>query len=79
MYLASLAELALGSRLKALSDRFHAAADEVYRVCGAEIELRRFPLMRYLKEAGAGHGHRRRHSDRADPFGGKPAGRQTGA
>jgi len=52
MYLTSLTELALGSRLKALSDRFYAAADEVYRSCGADIESRWFPLMRYLWEAG---------------------------
>jgi DNA-binding MarR family transcriptional regulator/predicted GNAT family acetyltransferase len=52
MYLASLTELALGSRLKALSDRFYAAADEVYRSCGADIESRWFPVMRYLWEQG---------------------------
>lgn len=40
MYLSTLAELALGSRLKALSDQFYAAADEVYRACGASIESR---------------------------------------
>lgn len=52
MYLSSLAELALGSRLKALSDRFYAAADEVYRSCGAGIESRWFPVMRFLWERG---------------------------
>lgn len=52
MYLSSLAELALGSRLKALSDRFYAAADEVYRDCGAGIESRWFPVMRFLWERG---------------------------
>lgn len=52
MYLSSLAELAFGSRLKALSDRFYAAADEVYQNCGAGIESRWFPLMRYLWELG---------------------------
>lgn len=50
MYLASLAELALGSRLKALSDRCYAAVDEAYRVGGAPIEARWFPVMRYLWE-----------------------------
>ncbi|GAB2535990.1 bifunctional helix-turn-helix transcriptional regulator/GNAT family N-acetyltransferase [Rhodanobacter koreensis] len=52
MYLSSLSELAFGSRLKALSDRFYAAADEVYRSCGAGIESRWFPVMRYLWERG---------------------------
>ena len=54
MYLSSLAELALGSRLKALSDQFYAAADEVYRACGAPIESRWFPVLRYLWENGPG-------------------------
>ena len=53
MYLSSLGELALGSRLKALSDHFYAAADEVYRSCGASIESRWFPVLRYLWENGA--------------------------
>jgi DNA-binding MarR family transcriptional regulator/GNAT superfamily N-acetyltransferase len=54
MYLSTLAELALGSRLKALSDQFYAAADEVYRACGAPIESRWFPVLRYLWESGPG-------------------------
>ncbi|MHA6205099.1 bifunctional helix-turn-helix transcriptional regulator/GNAT family N-acetyltransferase [Dyella soli] len=53
MYLSSLGELALGSRLKALSDHFYGAADEVYRTCGAPIESRWFPVLRYLWENGA--------------------------
>ncbi|MCW8808267.1 MAG: bifunctional helix-turn-helix transcriptional regulator/GNAT family N-acetyltransferase [Rhodanobacter sp.] len=52
MYLSSLTELAFGSRLKALSDRFYAAVDEVYRSCGAGIESRWFPVMRFLWEHG---------------------------
>ncbi|WP_426701997.1 bifunctional helix-turn-helix transcriptional regulator/GNAT family N-acetyltransferase [Rhodanobacter sp. Col0626] len=52
MYLSSLTELALGSRLKALSDQFYAAADEVYRRTGAGIESRWFPVMRFLWEQG---------------------------
>ncbi|MEP6899702.1 MAG: helix-turn-helix domain-containing GNAT family N-acetyltransferase [Rhodanobacter sp.] len=52
MYLSSLTELALGSRLKALSDQFYAAADEVYRTTGAGIESRWFPVMRFLWEQG---------------------------
>lgn len=54
MYLSTLAELALGSRLKALSDQFYGAADEVYRACGASIESRWFPVLRYLWENGPG-------------------------
>jgi DNA-binding MarR family transcriptional regulator len=52
MYLSSLAELAFGSRLKALSDYFYTAADEVYRACDAQIESRWFPVLRYLWENG---------------------------
>ena len=52
MYLASLGRLALGSRLKALSDHFYGAADEVYRTLGAPIESRWLPVLRYLWDAG---------------------------
>ena len=52
MYLSSLAELALGSRLKALSEHFYGAVDEVYRASGARIESRWFPVLRYLWEHG---------------------------
>ncbi|MFC5742733.1 bifunctional helix-turn-helix transcriptional regulator/GNAT family N-acetyltransferase [Dyella tabacisoli] len=52
MYLSSLSELAFGSRLKALSDQFYTAADEVYRACDARIESRWFPVLRYLWENG---------------------------
>lgn len=52
MYLPSLAQLALGSRLKSLSDHFYAAVDEVYRSCGAGIESRWFPVLRFLWENG---------------------------
>ncbi|NUR22894.1 bifunctional helix-turn-helix transcriptional regulator/GNAT family N-acetyltransferase [Frateuria sp.] len=52
MYLASLGKLALGSRLKALSDHFYGAADEVYRALGAPIESRWLPVLRYLWDAG---------------------------
>ena len=53
MYLASLAELALGSRLKALSDQCYSAVDEAYRACDAAIEARWFPVLRYLWEHDA--------------------------
>lgn len=52
MYLSSLRELALGSRLKALSDHFYQAVDEVYRASGAGIESRWFPVLRYLRDVG---------------------------
>ncbi|MEI7035653.1 helix-turn-helix domain-containing GNAT family N-acetyltransferase [Fulvimonas yonginensis] len=52
MYLASLERLALGSRLKALSDQFYGAADEVYRALGAPIESRWLPVLRYLWDTG---------------------------
>jgi DNA-binding MarR family transcriptional regulator/predicted GNAT family N-acyltransferase len=52
MYLASLGKLALGSRLKALSDHFYGAADEVYRALDAPIESRWLPVLRYLWDTG---------------------------
>ncbi|QNJ99953.1 bifunctional helix-turn-helix transcriptional regulator/GNAT family N-acetyltransferase [Dyella telluris] len=52
MYLPSLAQLALGSRLKSLSDHFYGAVDEVYRTCGAGVESRWFPVLRFLWENG---------------------------
>jgi len=52
MYLSSLRELALGSRLKALSDHFYQVVDDVYRTCGAGIEARWFPVLRYLRDVG---------------------------
>lgn len=52
MYLPTLRELALGSRLKALSDHFYQAVDEVYRACGAGIESRWFPVLRFLRDVG---------------------------
>lgn len=52
MYLSSLRELALGSRLKALSDHFYQAVDEVYRACDAGIESRWFPVLRFLRDIG---------------------------
>ena len=54
MYLESLGKLALGSRLKALSDHFYGAADEVYQARGARIESRWLPVMRYLWDVGPG-------------------------
>lgn len=54
IYLESLGKLALGSRLKALSDHFYGAADEVYQARGARIESRWLPVMRYLWDVGPG-------------------------
>jgi DNA-binding MarR family transcriptional regulator len=47
-----LHELALGSRLKSLSDRFYAAADAAYKRHDAGIEARWFPLLCYLRDVG---------------------------
>jgi DNA-binding MarR family transcriptional regulator/ribosomal protein S18 acetylase RimI-like enzyme len=52
MYLESLERLALGSRLKALSDHFYGAVDEVYQARGARIEARWLPVLRYLWDVG---------------------------
>ncbi|MFC3652174.1 GNAT family N-acetyltransferase [Dyella humi] len=52
MYLETLGKLALGSRLKALSDYFYGAADEVYQTLGARIESRWLPVLRYLWDVG---------------------------
>lgn len=52
MYLETLGKLALGSRLKALSDHFYGAADEVYQTLGARIESRWLPVLRYLWDVG---------------------------
>jgi DNA-binding MarR family transcriptional regulator/predicted GNAT family acetyltransferase len=52
MYLASLERLALASRLKALSDYFYGAVDEVYQARGARIESRWLPVLRFLWDTG---------------------------
>ncbi|MBE1158992.1 bifunctional helix-turn-helix transcriptional regulator/GNAT family N-acetyltransferase [Dyella acidiphila] len=52
MYLSDLGKLALGSRLKALSDHFYGAVDEVYQARGARIESRWMPVLRYLSDTG---------------------------
>lgn len=48
----SLGLLALGSRMRALSDRLYAIADEVYRDRGIEVQGRWFPLLRLLLDRG---------------------------
>ena len=44
--------LALGSRLKAVSDTLYEAVDEVYRTYGLELQSRWYPLLRMLGEQG---------------------------
>ncbi|MGQ0799158.1 MAG: bifunctional helix-turn-helix transcriptional regulator/GNAT family N-acetyltransferase [Pseudomarimonas sp.] len=44
--------LALGSRMRALSDRLYAIADEVYRGRGLAVQGRWFPLLRLLHDRG---------------------------
>lgn len=51
-YLASLGELALGSRLKALSDALYERADEIYRARGIKLQSRWFPVLRLLHDQG---------------------------
>jgi DNA-binding MarR family transcriptional regulator/ribosomal protein S18 acetylase RimI-like enzyme len=50
--LAGLGALALGSRLKALSDALYAAVDRIYRIEGAPLQARWFPVLRLLEQQG---------------------------
>jgi DNA-binding MarR family transcriptional regulator/GNAT superfamily N-acetyltransferase len=52
MFLHSQAELALGSRFKALSESLYAAANVAYRDAGVEIDAHWFPVLRYLHVRG---------------------------
>src|ERR1044072_7005286 len=52
MFLHSQAELALGSRFKALSESLYAAANVAYRQCGIDIDAHWFPVLRYLQVKG---------------------------
>src|SRR5687767_3840036 len=52
MYLKTWGSLALGSRLKALSDALYEAADDVYRARGVAISARWFPVLRILYDRG---------------------------
>lgn len=52
MYLRTLGELALGSRLKAISDHLYDVADAVYAARGIGIQARWFPLLKLLAERG---------------------------
>lgn len=52
VFVHELAELALGSRLRALSDRLFDAVDEVYRAQGTKVQARWFPFLRSLLDHG---------------------------
>lgn len=52
MFLHSQAELALGSRFKAISESLYAAANAAYRASGADIDAHWFPVLRYLQVKG---------------------------
>jgi DNA-binding MarR family transcriptional regulator/ribosomal protein S18 acetylase RimI-like enzyme len=51
-FLADLGLLALGSRLRAISDQLYALADEVYRLRGLPLQGRWFPVLRLLQDQG---------------------------
>ncbi len=52
MFLHSQAELALGSRFKAISESLYAAANVAYRDAGIDIDAHWFPVLRYLHVKG---------------------------
>lgn len=52
MFLHSQAELALGSRLKAVSESLYAIANAAYRQAGFAFDAHWFPLLRYLQVKG---------------------------
>src|SRR5579859_8164974 len=52
MFLQSQAELALGSRFKALSELLYGAANAAYRAAGVDIDAHWFPVLRYLQVKG---------------------------
>lgn len=49
-YLQHLGLIALGSRMRAVSDRLYATADEVYRLAGLDLQARWLPLLRVLHD-----------------------------
>jgi ribosomal protein S18 acetylase RimI-like enzyme len=51
-YIAQLGLVALGSRMRAVSDRLYALADEIYRVSGLGLQGRWLPLLRMLHDRG---------------------------
>lgn len=52
MFLHAQGELALGSRLKAVSESLYAAANAAYREAGHDIDAHWFPVLRYLHVKG---------------------------
>src|SRR5437868_1376913 len=52
MFLAAQAELALGSRFKAISENLYAIANSAYRQAGVELDAHWFPVLRYLQVKG---------------------------
>lgn len=51
-FLGSQNELALGSRLKAISERLYAVANAAYRASGVDLDAHWFPVLRYLQVKG---------------------------
>jgi DNA-binding MarR family transcriptional regulator/ribosomal protein S18 acetylase RimI-like enzyme len=51
-FVSELGLVALGSRMRALSERLYAIADEVYQHHGIQIQGRWFPLLRLLHDRG---------------------------
>ncbi|MBS0583672.1 MAG: GNAT family N-acetyltransferase [Proteobacteria bacterium] len=54
MFLQSQAELALGSRFKALSEHCYRIANAAYRATGIELDAHWFPVLRYVQVKGPG-------------------------
>ena len=52
MFLQSQAELALGSRFKALSESMYGIANAAYRAVGVQLDAHGFPVLRYLQVRG---------------------------
>jgi DNA-binding MarR family transcriptional regulator/GNAT superfamily N-acetyltransferase len=52
MFLASQAELALGSRFKAVSESLYDVANAAYSAAGVELDAHGFPVLRYLQVRG---------------------------
>jgi DNA-binding MarR family transcriptional regulator len=52
MFLQSQAELALGSRFKALSERLYEIANAAYHAVGIDFDAHWFPVLRYLQMKG---------------------------
>ena len=52
MFLSSQAELALGSRFKAISENLYAIANAAYRAADVELDAHWFPVLRYLQVKG---------------------------